>query len=352
MKVTYSGKMDIGAGGIGRTAFHQVKPLYDEKLIDKIYATELIGIPKEKFHKVPQSVGSYEQQDIFFDGYVALNMKSPPEILQSWCSHSLFTMREFPKSIKLINLYSAHISLQKELLQGEMGTNMINPTLEKKIIKEMEIADHILIPSEWIYKSLKKYGLEYKAKIIPFGVDLNKFKPKSDDVEDDKFRVIYVGSNWIRKGLVYLLATWKKLDFKNAELIVAGVDKSVAKYFEDIKNVKWGWVPDLVKSYQNSDVFCLPAIEDGNPLAALEAMSCGLPVIISENMGTYQHVYNGMNGFIVPPKNYIAIAEKLQWLYDNRNQAKRMGANARKVIEAFPWERYEKEYIKFIKELS
>lgn len=350
MNVTYSGKMNIGGGGIGTTAWHQVKPLLDEGLIEKIYAPEGKLVPYDKLMKVPTvNAPSYDIGDIYFDGWCAIHMNEP-EILQSWMMHSLHQFDAFSGAIKIVNLFSAHPEVQDSLMAGEPGYNR-NITSIMKGAKELEKADYIVIPSEFVYNSLRKYHLEDKAKIIPFGVDLDKFafseRPKG------KFKVIFVGENWPRKGLHYLLAAWYKMKLKNAELVVAGIPAEWSKQLNpnNDPSVKIGWVDNLVKELQSSSVFCLPAIEDGCPLACYEAMSCGLPVIISKNTGTYQHVEHGRNGFIIEPKNLSTLIEHIKFLYDDYDLVRSMGIRARKAIENFTWERHESEYIKFIKSL-
>lgn len=274
-------------------------------------------------------------------------MEKEPEILQTWGSHCLFQLRSFPKAISIVNLYSAHPIIQHNLMKGEQNY-IPKPVLLQKMVKELDECNYIFIPSEWVLKSLREFGLEYKAKLIPFGVDLNKFVPGEHLREDNIFRVIFVGQNWVRKGLLYLLKAWKKLKLEDAELVVAGVEKIQGI---DIDNVKWGWVPDLVKAYQDSDVFCLPSLEDGAPLSCLEAMSCGIPPIITDTTGTYQHIYNGTNGLVIKSKSVDAIAGALQMCYDDRDRVRQMGDMARKMAEAFPWERHEQAYVKWIKSL-
>jgi len=267
MKVTYTGKMDVGGTGIGSTAWHQVKPLIEEDLLEVVYAEGGAKVPEKYFRQTPDwtKQSPYEVQDLFFDAFCTVMMTKEPEILQTWGSHCLFQLRSFPKAISIVNLYSAHPIIQHNLMKGEQAY-VPKPVLMQKMIKELEECDHIFIPSEWILKSLREFGLDYKAKLVPFGVDLEKFTPRDYPRDDDVFRVIFVGANWVRKGLIYLLKAWKKLNFSNAELIIAGVPTHGKTLYPDLKNVKWGWVPDLVKAYQDSDVFCLPSLEDGCPL--------------------------------------------------------------------------------------
>lgn len=345
--------MVVGGSGIGTTAWHQVKPLYEAGILEKVYSEgKKCDIPDENFNLISVPQGDYLVQDLIFDSLVSLSVEKYPEIIQSWGSHCYHTLKEFPEAKSVVNLYSAHPLVQKELLKGEyksFGINPTNPYILKKFSKELEICDYIFIPSEFILNSLRKVGLDHKTKLVPFGVDLEKFKPGE---KADNFKIIFVGSNWMRKGLIYLLGAWKKFmeEYKDseAELIVAG---SNAKFDNLPPNVKVGWVDDLVKEYQESSAFFLPTIEDGCPLATYEAMACGLPAVVSSNTGTYQHIFNGNNGFIVTPAKVNEIYEKIVYFYENPGEALRMGKNARKMAEAFPWERHEKEYLKFIEEI-
>jgi len=352
MKVTYTGKMDIGGFGIGTSAWHQVKPLIEEDLLEIVYAEGGAKVPEKYFRQTPDWALSttYEVQDLFFDAFCTIMMTKEPEILQTWGSHCLFQLRSFPKAISIVNLYSAHPVVQHNLMKGE-GNYVPRPVLMQKIIKELEECDHIFIPSEWILKSLREFGLDHKAKLVPFGVDLEKFTPRDQPREDNIFRVIFVGSNPVRKGLIYLLRAWKKLNLSNAELVIAGVPADIKNPHPDLKNIKWGWVPDLVKAYQDSDVLCLPTLEDGCPLVTYEAMACGIPPIITDTTGTEQHIYNGTNGLIIESKSVNVIAEALQMCYDNRERVRQMGKMARTMAEAFPWERHEQAYVKWIKSL-
>jgi len=356
MNIVYSGKMVIGGSGIGTTAYHQARPLMDEGLLKQVYS---LGATDEDIAKITNKIDVPNApsivQDILFDGIVSLVFdEENVDILQTWGAHCLYTFQSLKSNItKIVNLYSAHIQEQAKILNGELGIqDMVNPLHIKKLSRELEIADYIFIPSDWVYRSLQKHGLENKAKVIPFGVNLERFIPPDQPREvDSNFRAIFVGRNWVRKGLIYLLEAWKKMP-SNAELVIVGLDKTSAKGFPDVKNIMfYDWIEDLIAEYQKSDVFVLPALEDGCPLVTYEAMACGLPAIVSENTGTAQHIWNGQNGFIVPIRDVDNLTDRLIYLYKNRDHCIEMGKSARKMAESFPWERHEKEYVKWIKSL-
>jgi len=348
-RITYTGKMNIGGSGIGSTAMHQIKPLYMNKMLGKIYASDLQPPPDASllhlfFNKIPEIEHPiYFVGDVIFDTIVSLQMEKP-SILQTWLNHGYAQMLKYPDAIKIVNLFSAHPDIQAELVGIDTQNPVTKLSLERQRA-ELEMADWILVPSKLVFDSLKEKGLDKKSIIIPFGINIEKFVPSKK--KDNVFRVIFVGSSWERKGGPLLLEAWEKLNLKNAELIICGVSEEIVGEVEE--NVKVGWVPDLVSTLQNSSIFCLPSLEDGCGLAVLEAMACNLPVIISESTGAKQYVTEGEDGFIIKANDVDAICEKIQYCYDRKaNDLQKMGDKARKSIEEWPWERYETMYINFM----
>ena len=340
--VTYTGKLHLGGAGIGKTAMHQVRPLLAANLLEKAFVADAT----DEFKEVAALVSLPGRmpvvlEDFAFDSVVAI-VASRTKLLQSWLSHSLFTYLNNTFEFYVVNCFSAHITEQRRLLEQYSNKRLVHPLAERKVLRELELATHILCPSEFVLSTLRKHGLAGKAKLIPFGVDTEKFKP--GEKRDDVFRVLFVGRNWIRKGLPLLLAAWEELKLQNAELHIVGVELK-----EPIEGVKAeAWVDDIVAAYQNADVFCLPAIEDGCPLVTYEAFACGLPVIVSNTTGTAQHVWNGENGFVIETGDVSGLADVLQWFYDNRRELERMRRLARETALEWTWSRFESEYVKWI----
>ena len=135
MKVTYSGKMDVGGSGIGTTALHQVKPLIEEDMLEKIYAPSASKEYEKYLTAIPRVDGPYVVQDLFFDAYCSLVME-PPEILQTCGSHCLAQLRAFPDAISIVNLFSAHPIEQAKMLKDERFF-ISNPILVKKMATEL-----------------------------------------------------------------------------------------------------------------------------------------------------------------------------------------------------------------------
>jgi glycosyltransferase involved in cell wall biosynthesis len=85
---------------------------------------------------------------------------------------------------------------------------------------------------------------------------------------------------------------------------------------------------DIAKLLGASDVFVLASEYEGNPLAVMEAMACGIPVVSTGVGGVPELVRNGREGIIVPPGDRDALANALIFMIDHENERRAMGAKA------------------------
>jgi glycosyltransferase involved in cell wall biosynthesis len=102
---------------------------------------------------------------------------------------------------------------------------------------------------------------------------------------------------------------------------------------------------------QSCDIFCLPSIVEGRALVMQEAMSQGLPVIITENTGGSDLVQEGRTGFLVPIRSPQAIAEKITWFLDNRFRIPEMSIAARQHSAKYTWGNYGSIILNSLKSL-
>ena len=209
-------------------------------------------------------------------------------------------------------------------------------------MREIELADRVIIPSEFVRRTFLEAGVpEHKLRTIPYGIDLEHFRPSAR--RDSVFRVLFVGNIGIQKGVHYLLEAWKRLALPGAELRFIGTVeeemKPVLARYEGLY-VHAGHVKheELHREYGNASLFILPSLQEGSALVTYEAMACGLPSIVSENTGSV--VRDGEDGFVIPIRSSDAIAEKLQWMYDHRDEAAGLGSSAEAYVRDFTWDRY------------
>lgn len=100
-----------------------------------------------------------------------------------------------------------------------------------------------------------------------------------------------------------------------------------------------GWLEylgatDDVRPYlQNCHIYVLPSYHEGMPRTVLEAMATGRPIITTDAPGCRETVINGENGYLIPKANAQALAERMIWFLENRNQWEHMGKRSRELAE-------------------
>lgn len=97
-------------------------------------------------------------------------------------------------------------------------------------------------------------------------------------------------------------------------------------------------------------MYVLPSLAEEFPLTAIEAMVCGLPVIVSEHTFGEDVVEDGVNGYVVPIRDAGAIAERLRDLHSNPSKRENMGLAARHTAEGFSWSRYGERIASTVRE--
>ena len=149
--------------------------------------------------------------------------------------------------------------------------------------KELALADHVVVNSEWSRQCLLKEGVaEGKIESVPL---VYKRADHEQNVrvawsEARPLRLLFLGKINLRKGIARLLEAMRLLKDEAVELVLVGASEIDEKAWEDLPKVKWlGPVPrsEVGKHYRESDVFLLPTLSDGYALTQLEALSYGLP---------------------------------------------------------------------------
>lgn len=293
----------------------------------------------------------------FFDNWVARHIK-PCNIFVGAPGYSLHTLRRIRKSFPakiIIEQVSSHIITYYNILGEEQARLGIKLSLSsflimEKILEEYREADYIVVPSIFTkYSFLDKNFLESKLICIPWGVDIETFRPIPKD--DNIFRIIAVGMRII-KGIHYLLQAMDELKLKDLELWLIGgkVDRKLMPFLKKYaKNFKYlGAIPqrELYKYYSQGSLFILFSLEDGFGMALLEAMACGLAVICSDKTGAKDVVREGIDGFVVPARDVERLKERILYLYENPHICQEMGRQAREnVAKNFTWDNYGEKVI-------
>jgi glycosyltransferase involved in cell wall biosynthesis len=94
-----------------------------------------------------------------------------------------------------------------------------------------------------------------------------------------------------------------------------------------------GATTDVRPFIQECHVYCLPSYHEGMPRTVLEAMAMARPILTTDVSGCKETVVPGTNGWLVPKADVDALAERIIWFVQNRDQVESMGRASRKIAE-------------------
>jgi glycosyltransferase involved in cell wall biosynthesis len=198
-------------------------------------------------------------------------------------------------------------------------------------------------------------GLDYYAKthVVHCGVDTSFFYPAPEAKSDVPLRLITVASLWEVKGHAYLIQACRLLRERGIAFHcdLVGDGPLQARLQRQIKVSQLDHVftfhgpqsRDVVRDMlHQSHVMILPSVptanglREGIPVALMEAMACGLPVISSRLSGIPELVEHGVSGILVVPRDIMGLADAIEQLALAPELRERMGlAGHKKIVREF-----------------
>lgn len=224
------------------------------------------------------------------------------------------------------------------------GTRDSDLKLERKT-EELGLAEVVICPSRFVYDSLPPAARVTKRCVIAeFGSPIPRslsFRPPHSQA---RLRVLFVGGMTQRKGLADLFAAMRLLKRDDLQLVVMG-SPAVPLEFYRTEFPDFIYEPprphdQVLKLMESCDVFVLPSLVEGRALVQQEALSCGLPLIVTRNAGGEDLIEEGQTGFLVPIRSPEAIADKIAWFAEHRSELPAMREAARRKAGQYTWERY------------
>ncbi len=190
---------------------------------------------------------------------------------------------------------------------------------------------------------------EQAVMIKGSGVDLERYAFVSEDNKDNSLlKIVFTGRMIEAKGVLVFAEAANLLreqyEGKIQFLFCGDLDtnptalrKEQIESFCDGKYMQWlGFQKDIYSILKNCHIMCFPSFYmEGLPKSVIDAEATGLPVITTDWVGCRDTVENGYNGFVVPPKDAVSVAEKIAWLVDNSEERREMGRNARAYAEKY-----------------
>jgi starch synthase len=243
--------------------------------------------------------------------------------------------------------FATSLLLEESSLQPKFASTLqfhkFSGALQKRLDDEIRLADRVFVLSTFEKMTFVQAGVpQDKLTVTPLGVDHDVFYKREHPRTDSCFRVVFVGQLTQRKGLSYLIDAFNGAALPNSELLLVGsvVGGRPWQGMPRIRHVphvpRW----ELPQIYSQADVFVLPSLVEGFGLTALEAMACGLPVIVSENTFGRDLISDGVDGFLVPIRDTESIAKHLRRLHSSPRDRARVGVAAQEKAQEFSWQRY------------
>jgi glycosyltransferase involved in cell wall biosynthesis len=193
--------------------------------------------------------------------------------------------------------------------------NWLNEHQILRTLREYEMADRIIVASDYTRKSFVDQGIpESKIVYFPMTADPRyalagaSRQPRTDGI----FRIVYTGSLTVYKGIPLLIEAFGQLRERPAELTLVGGSSSrgMRRYLEAavrndprIQAAPGDPLPHLL----HADLYIHPSYEDGFAYAAAEALACGVPILVTEDTGMKEHIHSFDQGEIVPTGNVAAL---------------------------------------------
>jgi UDP-glucose:(heptosyl)LPS alpha-1,3-glucosyltransferase len=180
---------------------------------------------------------------------------------------------------------------------------------------------------------VRRFALDpAKLFVICNGIDLDDYSPALREAHRSRLRgkldvgdavpvILYVGSGFERKGVRALIDAAATMAETRAQFWIVGKDKHSNRYqaYAERKGLGnrvrfFGAQQDVRPFYGAADAFALPTLYDPFPNAALEALACGVPVVVSNTCGACELVDPGRSGFVCDALDIAALARSLDLL--------------------------------------
>jgi glycosyltransferase involved in cell wall biosynthesis len=215
----------------------------------------------------------------------------------------------------------------------------------------------LIVPSREVGEILTSNNIPTKKTVIPIGVDTNKFKPaKSKNLAKKRIKlnpkdtiIGFSGRIGREKDMPTLIKAFERLKQKNIKLLIVGTGVELP----EVKNmIKVGSTNNVTKYLQAINIFAHASLTETNSLSTMEAMSTGLPVVVTPVGSIKDYVKHGQNGMIFSRHDIKRLSFLLTKLIALPKRRSKIGKKARAtIIKEHNWKTTEKNIIKTLKEL-
>jgi UDP-glucose:(heptosyl)LPS alpha-1,3-glucosyltransferase len=259
--------------------------------------------------------------------------------------HALFhRLKELQRNRPLGELRGLHRALYYHLL-----CFLENRIYHRKSLRLAAVSPHTA-------RQLAQYFGRHDVVVAPNGVDVSFFSPASRQSLRNAARqrlgyspedlvLLLVGNDWRNKGLPVLLEAVSRLRHFPLYLCVVGSD-APAEFLPQVQLLHlsdrvqfFAETSEILAFYAAADIYAAPSLEDSFNLPVLEAMACGLPVVVSRQAGISEYIVDGVDGILLQaPEDPRAVTGSLSLLLQQPEVRRSLGENAARKAAQFSWD--------------
>lgn len=279
---------------------------------------------------------------------------------------------DFARKLRLPLIYTFHTQFEQYSHYIPFNQDIVKKITRSSVIRYAQKCNLIICPSTSILALLKNYGITSPVEMIPNAINIDVFRNpdsswvrKKFNIADTDKTLIYVGRIGLEKNLGFMLKAFKKAlnDVPEARLMIVGEGpelealKDLSKSLEiEERTIFPGRVEykDIPSFYGIGYAFLMTSTTEVKPLALLEAMAAGLPVIAISASGSSDTITQNYDGILTENNMDSYVSALLSVLKDPAKRDK-LGMGARQTSEKYSISaicaKIEEIYQKMIKEV-
>ncbi len=244
--------------------------------------------------------------------------------------------------------------------------------LYRLMMRTVRKATMVIGVSERAAETCARLGVpRWKVRVVPNGVDVNLFRPRNEE-ERRRIRTRYgLGGKIVfsairlnrRKGPFVLIEAFADVlkSVPDAMLVIAGTGQELPNLRRRVEELGVGsrviflgprTNDEVAELMASADVFVLPSFFEAFPIALLEAMASGTPVVATRTEGALALVREGVNGLLVTQGEPRELAGAIVKVLTDEDLASRLRAEGAKTVERYTWERTARRVLEIYEEAA
>lgn len=201
------------------------------------------------------------------------------------------------------------------------------------------------------YENAQKFNVENTEYVPGIGIDVDKIKNVKIDrskkrsefnLNEDDFVLFTAGQLSKRKNHEVVIKALAKIENKSVKLLICGLGE-LEKYLKELisdlglenRVILAGYRKDVIEQLNAADCFVFPSFQEGLPVALMESMAAGLPIVCSNIRGNVDLIEHEINGFLVNPEDVNGFAESIQKVLSEKKMQIDMGNRNLELVKKY-----------------